>query len=91
MVVRTKPPEEPQSSLASSRRRIVLVDDHVLVRESLSELMNQEPDLVIVGQASDGKEAAELCASLKPDAIVLDLTRPEGVAVLLAQPIRVVL
>lgn len=88
MVVRTKPPEEPQSSLASSRRRIVLVDDHVLVRESLSELMNQEPDLVIVGQASDGKEAAELCASLKPDAIVLDLTLGRDSAFTLVPELR---
>lgn len=88
MMVRSKPGEEQRSSLPSPRRRLVVVDDHVLVRESLCELMNQEPDLAIVGQASDAKEAAALCAELAPDAILLDLTLGRDSAFTLVPELR---
>lgn len=88
MMARSKPGEEQRSSLPSPRRRLVVVDDHVLVRESLCELMNQEPDLAIVGQASDAKEAAALCAELAPDAILLDLTLGRDSAFTLVPELR---
>jgi DNA-binding NarL/FixJ family response regulator len=74
MMARTKAAEDKPTGVSVQRRRIVVVDDHVLVRESLCELLNQEPDLAIVGQASDAGEASVLCGELSPDAIVLDLT-----------------
>ncbi len=88
MMARSKPGEEQRSSLPSPRRRLVVVDDHVLVRESLCELMNQEPDLAIVGQASDAKEAAALCSELAPDAILLDLTLGRDSAFTLVPELR---
>lgn len=56
------------------RQRIVVVDDHAVVREGLCELINHEPDLCVVGEASDGKQAQSVCERLQPDGILLDLT-----------------
>jgi len=63
---------------------IVLVDDHRLVREALRVLLENEPGLSVVGEASDGVEAIEVIARLKPDVVLLDLTMPgmDGLAVL---------
>ena len=64
----------PDAASAVAKRRIVVVDDHAIVREGLCELLQREPDLQVVGQASHAREAAALCARLRPDCILLDLT-----------------
>lgn len=88
MMARMKPAEDQRDTVPVPRRRIVVVDDHVLVRESLCELMNQEPDLVVVGQAGDAGEASTLCAELAPEAIVLDLTLGRDSAFTLVPELR---
>ncbi len=55
---------------------IMLVDDHGMVREGLKYYLETEPDLVVVGEASDGAEAAEMAGKLKPDLILIDLIMP---------------
>jgi len=55
---------------------IVLADDHPVVQQGLRTLLEAEPDLRIVGQASDGLEAAQLTERLQPDVLVLDLMMP---------------
>ncbi|MGQ9715115.1 MAG: response regulator transcription factor, partial [Anaerolineae bacterium] len=52
--------------------RILLADDHVLVREGTRELLEREPDLQVVAEADDGQQAVELAAKLQPDVAVLD-------------------
>jgi two-component system, NarL family, response regulator NreC len=56
--------------------RILLADDHTLMRRGLRLVIEQQPDLVVVGEGSDGREAVSLAASLKPDVAVLDIGMP---------------
>lgn len=56
---------------------ILLVDDHVVVRSGLAAILSVERDFKIVGEASDGHEAVELVAKLKPDVVLMDLMMPE--------------
>ncbi len=52
---------------------IVLVDDHTMMREGTRRLLEEDPDLKVIGEAQDGKEALPLCHLLKPRVIVLDI------------------
>jgi two-component system response regulator NreC len=56
--------------------RILLVDDHQIMREGLMSLMAHEPDLEVVGDASDGRQAVQLARKLKPDLVVMDISMP---------------
>ncbi len=56
--------------------RIVLADDHAVLRSGLRALLNSEPDFEVVGEASNGREAVDLAQSLKPDVIVMDISMP---------------
>ncbi len=58
------------------RVRIVLVDDHQMVRESLRTLIDAEADLVVVGEADDGATALEQMEALRPDLLLLDISMP---------------
>jgi len=57
--------------------RLLVVDDHTLVRAGLCRLLESEPDMEIVGQTGSGQEAVSLANSLKPDVIVLDFNLPD--------------
>ena len=59
------------------RARLLIVDDHEVVRSGLRSLLCQNPDWCICGEAGNGAEAVELVGELKPDVVVLDLTMPE--------------
>jgi two-component system response regulator NreC len=56
--------------------RILLADDHTLIRGGLRLLAEQQPDLVVVGEAEDGRQAVAMAAALKPDVAVLDIGMP---------------
>lgn len=56
--------------------RIVLADDHSVMRSGLRALLQQHSDMQVVGEASDGREALNLVESLRPDVVVLDITMP---------------
>lgn len=57
--------------------RILLADDHELVRHGFAVFLNGQPDMEVVGEASNGREAVELAESLRPDVVVMDVTMPE--------------
>ncbi len=56
--------------------RILLADDHALVRAGLRAILAAEPDFALVGEATTGDEARALCATLRPDVLLLDLRMP---------------
>jgi DNA-binding NarL/FixJ family response regulator len=56
--------------------RILLADDHKLMRGGLRLLLEQQPALTVVGEADDGRQAVEKTSSLKPDVVVLDIGMP---------------
>jgi DNA-binding NarL/FixJ family response regulator len=58
------------------KTRILLVDDHGVVRKGLRFLLESEPDLEVVGEAADGCQAVEMAAELDPDVIVMDIGMP---------------
>lgn len=60
-----------------ARYRILVADDHAVMRDGLLRLLGHESDVEIVGQASDGKMAIELARKLKPDVILMDLSMPK--------------
>lgn len=64
--------------------RLLIVDDHPVVREGLQGMLNREPGLDVVGDAADGIEAVEKARALQPDVILLDLMMPrkDGLAAL---------
>lgn len=63
--------------------RVLVVEDSLTVRKHLIEVLGADPDIEVVGEAEDGKQAIELCEALRPDVITLDMMMPvmSGVAV----------
>ena len=59
-----------------SKTRILIVDDHALIRRGLADLLRYEKDLAVVGEASDGEAAVAVATELKPDVVVMDLMMP---------------
>ncbi len=57
--------------------RILLADDHAVVREGTKELLEREADLEVVAEASDGKEAVQLAIRERPDVVVMDFAMPQ--------------
>jgi len=56
--------------------RVLIAEDHALVREGIRVLLSGEPDLQVVGEAKDGREALELCRELRPDLVLMDVRMP---------------
>ena len=71
---------EPVSTYISTHRgtgvRVLLVDDHRVVRQGIAALLAEEPDLEVVGQADNGRQAVEMVRSLRPDVVVMDVSMP---------------
>jgi DNA-binding NarL/FixJ family response regulator len=59
------------------KTRILLADDHTVVRQGFRMILSAHPDLEVVGEAGNGREAVERAAELKPDVIVMDVSMPE--------------
>lgn len=60
-----------------SKIRVLLADDHAIMRIGLSSLLSREKDIAVVGEASDGEQAVSLAKELKPDVVVMDLMMPK--------------
>jgi two-component system, NarL family, response regulator NreC len=58
------------------RIRILLADDHALVRAGIRSLLEQQPDMEVVGEAANGQEAIESVCDLRPDVVIMDIAMP---------------
>ena len=68
--------------------RVLVTDDHGIVREGLKQLLNGQPDMEVIGEAGDGREALEKVKSLHPDVVLLDITMPNMTGLEVASLIR---
>jgi YesN/AraC family two-component response regulator len=68
--------------------RVVLADDHDILRQGLKLLLGLQPDMQVVGEARTGREALDLAVALRPDVVVLDITMPEMDGLAVCQRIR---
>ena len=59
------------------RIRVLLAEDHVVVRQGTRQLLEREQDLEVIGEAGDGEEAVQLAAQLNPDVIIMDVAMPK--------------
>jgi len=65
----------PKSS--ATKIKVLLAEDHILVREGTRELVRHEPDMEVVGEAGDGEEAIKLANRLHPDVVIMDINMPK--------------
>jgi CheY-like chemotaxis protein len=77
----SQPEPTAQSELESDgqptrKLRIVLADDHRIMRQGLIMLLEEEPDLEVVGEAANGREAIELTRQHRPDVVIMDISMP---------------
>ena len=71
--------------------RVLIVDDHEIVREGLRMLFRDEPDVEVVAEARSGEEAIEAATTYKPDVVLMDLVMPEGGGVEATRRVRALL
>lgn len=62
--------------MSASRIRVLIADDHALLREGIRALLSLAADIEIVGEAGDGREAIEKCVALDPDVVLMDVAMP---------------
>ena len=66
----------PDRRSTGEKTHILIVDDHALMRVGMRNILEREPDFVVVGEADDGRSAIEAAAELSPDIILMDLSLP---------------
>lgn len=69
-------PEQRRAPFTAKRIRVLLADDHAIVRQGLTQLLQAEADIEIVGEASEGQEAVRLTRQLVPDVVIMDVSMP---------------
>jgi len=69
--------KKQQNETSENKTKIVIVDDHPIVRQGLAELINHEGDLVVCGQAEDAHQAMKAIKELKPDMVIVDISLKE--------------
>jgi DNA-binding NarL/FixJ family response regulator len=69
---------QQRAGSATRRRRIMIVDDHPIVRQGLRRLMESEPDLEVCGEAETAREAKSMIRELRPDGVIVDVSLAQG-------------
>jgi DNA-binding NarL/FixJ family response regulator len=69
--------EKTSHAKSDDRHRVLIVDDHPLIRQGLVQLLNEERGIEVCGEAGNGREALELAAAVKPELLILDLRLPD--------------
>ena len=65
------------ASSTSNKIKVIIADDHKVVREGTRELLHKENDLEVIAEAGDGEEAVELVRRLKPNVVIMDIAMPK--------------
>jgi len=76
MVTRNANSKEKQGRGTMVRNKILIVDDHPILRKGLSMLINQESDLIVAGEADNAQKALEMIDTVKPDMLIVDISLP---------------
>ena len=71
---------QEQTHESVRKKRVLIVDDHPILRKGLSLLINQETDLMVGGEAEDARRAIEQIDALKPDLVIVDISCPASTA-----------
>ena len=58
------------------RIQVLVVDDHKIVREGLASLLKEQPDIEVIGQAGNGREAVNMAGNFQPDVVIMDVSMP---------------
>jgi DNA-binding NarL/FixJ family response regulator len=80
-----------ETTAAAPDIRVLVADDHALVREGIRHVLDAEPGIEVVAEAANGREAVELALQHRPDVVVLDITMPEETGLKAAARLRDVL
>jgi CheY-like chemotaxis protein/anti-sigma regulatory factor (Ser/Thr protein kinase) len=72
----SKPSADRIPAESDSKIRVIVADDHPVLRQGLARLLQEEPDIFVVGEAGDGRTAVDLTHKLKPDLVVMDVGMP---------------
>ena len=57
--------------------KILLAEDHLITRQGIHRLLEDEKDLMVIGEAGDGEEAVQMCTDLQPDVVIMDIAMPK--------------
>lgn len=88
MTASAKPAQVSAPAASPKRYRVLLADDHAIVRRGLRDLLAEQPDIEVCGEASTGTEAVNCVRRMKPNLLILDLTMPEINGLDVARSIR---
>jgi DNA-binding NarL/FixJ family response regulator len=80
--------EKHRAKTGEGKSKVLIVDDHPIVRQGLSELINHEKDLTVCGQAEDAQQAMAAIRSVKPDVVVVDISLKEKNGIELMKDIK---
>lgn len=72
----TPPPPDKTDAKSSQRIKVLLADDHQMVREGLRKIIEEENDMMVIAEAADGEEAVKLCHEHAPDIVLMDVNMP---------------
>src|SRR5215813_4594441 len=80
--------QEEQATTVAERTRVFIVDDHPIVRQGLTQMINQEADLMVCGECEDAQDALQAVAELHPDLVLVDLSLKGGSGLDLIRALR---
>jgi DNA-binding NarL/FixJ family response regulator len=73
----SKLPRREDRPVEGRKIRVLLADDHAIVRQGIANMLSDKPYFEVVGEAADGQQAVDLAAKLIPDVILMDISLPE--------------
>src|SRR5947208_5585535 len=88
MIGGIQPGMDPKRAQTAEALRVLIVDDHALFRRGLQMVLASEPDIEVVGEASDGAEAVERAKALRPNVVLMDVRMPKRSGIEAAGVIR---